>query len=107
MFTKEDKQHAREAVKRALRSGQLVRPEACDDCGSTVEQPQAHHPDYSQPLAVEWLCRDCHGHRHLDADDMERSQLLWAFSKTSVVDYFLPPWTEGGEDGEYIAFGGH
>lgn len=106
MATEIQKRTAREAVKRAVRSGRLIKPKACEECGSTSEAPHAHHSDYSKPLAVEWLCRECHGFRHLDAGDMEPSQLTWAFSRAGVVDAFLPPWTEGGEDADYVAWGG-
>ena len=40
-----------------LRRGKLMR-EACVSCGSA--QSQMHHPDYSKPLQVVWLCRPCH-----------------------------------------------
>lgn len=49
---------ARGAVLEALKSGRLVRADACEKCGhGTVE---AHHEDYSKPLDVNWLCRKCH-----------------------------------------------
>ena len=48
-------------VKRALRSGELVR-EACETCGEIAVE--AHHADYSKPLEVRWLCRSCHRRYH-------------------------------------------
>ena len=30
----------------------------CRDCGS--DEAEAHHPDYSDPRTVLWLCRPCH-----------------------------------------------
>ena len=53
---------AMEAVARALKDGQLVRAIACEGCGFTGYRV-AHHPDYSQPLIVEWLCSVCHKKR--------------------------------------------
>lgn len=47
------------AVFRALKSGVLVRPSACSRCPSS-KPIDAHHDDYSAPLAVRWLCRSCH-----------------------------------------------
>lgn len=45
----------------AIRDGRLIR-EPCEVCGSvTVE---AHHDDYSKPLAVRWLCRKHHLEHH-------------------------------------------
>lgn len=39
------------------RRGKLV-PKPCELCNST--DVQKHHDDYTKPLAVRWLCRDCH-----------------------------------------------
>ena len=44
---------------RALNSGELVKPDACESCG-TVTRLDGHHADYSKPLDVMWLCRTCH-----------------------------------------------
>jgi hypothetical protein len=41
------------AVERALKNGVLV-PQPCEICGDV--RVEAHHEDYSQPLAVRWLC---------------------------------------------------
>jgi hypothetical protein len=38
------------------RRGRLV-PQPCQVCGGVA---QKHHPDYSRPLDVVWLCRSCH-----------------------------------------------
>ena len=53
------KNHARAAVGRALRHGQITKPEHCSHCGATAEL-EAHHTDYSRPLDVLWLCFTCH-----------------------------------------------
>ena len=37
----------------------------CEHCGSA--DSQMHHPDYSRPLLVEWLCRPCHLALHREA----------------------------------------
>lgn len=55
--------HVRAAVRRAVSSGALVRPEKCSRCGSGG-RIQAHHHDYDKPLDVEWLCASCHLERH-------------------------------------------
>lgn len=44
------------------RRGKLV-PQPCGACGSA--DAQKHHPDYSRPLFVLWLCRECHSSHHL------------------------------------------
>jgi len=41
----------------AIRDGNLVR-QPCIECGDL--KVEAHHPDYSKPLEVIWLCRSHH-----------------------------------------------
>lgn len=52
---------AAQRVKRALKRGQLVRPNACEWCGQ-VRLITAAHSSYAQEdrLKVTWLCRPCH-----------------------------------------------
>jgi excisionase family DNA binding protein len=57
--TLRQKTTARMAVARAIKDGTLVR-QSCH-CGKAGE---AHHPDYSKPLEVEWLCKQHHRERH-------------------------------------------
>lgn len=54
-----EKVRAHLAVARAIRAGRLVRPEICGRCGE-ARKIEASHDDYSRPLDVEWLCRQCH-----------------------------------------------
>jgi hypothetical protein len=58
------KTRAHATVKRALYSGALVRPNACEQCGQSGIRAQAHHEDYDRPLDVTWLCIICHRRRH-------------------------------------------
>lgn len=54
------RRHARSAVRYALETGRLTRG-ACEQDGRSCEGPiEAHHDDYSRPLAVRWLCRAHH-----------------------------------------------
>ena len=46
----------------ALRNGDVI-PEPCEICGTT-EDIHGHHPDYSKPLEVIWLCRKHHAALH-------------------------------------------
>lgn len=48
----------------AIKSGKLLRPDACDKCGQGG-RIEAHHDDYSKPLEVRWLCVPCHGKTRL------------------------------------------
>lgn len=52
-----DKYRAHIAVGNAVRDGKLQK-EPCFMCGA--EKVEAHHPDYSQPLTVIWLCPGHH-----------------------------------------------
>lgn len=51
------KDKARNTLGRAVSSGKIA-PKACEQCGNPVAE--AHHNDYSKPLEVQWLCKDCH-----------------------------------------------
>lgn len=49
----------------AIRRGDLVRPERCEWCGQSPDEPlHGHHHDYSKPLDVSFLCRPCHRLMH-------------------------------------------
>ena len=62
------KDKARAAVKRALHTGKLVRPNLCEEC--SLPGPQSsdgrstihahHHRGYEHPLNVKWMCPTCH-----------------------------------------------
>lgn len=54
---------ARKAVQRALKSGKLVRPKYCSECGEEAFI-EAHHEDYNKPLEIIWLCKQCHENIH-------------------------------------------
>ena len=42
----------------------INKPEKCSCCFKQLKI-EAHHPDYSEPLLVVWLCRSCHKQHHL------------------------------------------
>ena len=58
------RRHARKLVTRALKKGELVKPPSCTLCFVERKDLEAHHVDYGRPLAVTWLCKDCHGLAH-------------------------------------------
>ncbi len=62
-LTPEQKQraNARSTAHQALKRGRLARQD-CERCADP--KAQMHHDDYSQPLAVRWLCRACHARHH-------------------------------------------
>lgn len=57
---------ARRAVEYARKRGALVKPAACEDCGTVPPRQRlhAHHEDYTKALDVVWVCGPCHGKRH-------------------------------------------
>jgi hypothetical protein len=56
-----ERQAARAKVKDALRSGKLIK-HPCKVCGT--ERVHAHHPDWTKPLDVVWLCPPHHKQAH-------------------------------------------
>ncbi len=52
-------QYAMRQVHRAILKGVLIRPSNCSIC-NTTSCICGHHPDYSKPLEVIWVCRLCH-----------------------------------------------
>lgn len=46
-----------------LQKGTLIRPTKCSVCQSEG-RIEGHHPDYSKPLEVMWLCTRCHVKEH-------------------------------------------
>jgi uncharacterized OB-fold protein len=57
----DDVRKARFAVHNATTRGKLMK-KPCEVCGA--DKVEAHHPDYSKPLDVVWLCRKHHAVTH-------------------------------------------
>ena len=57
-----EKNKARIMVRDAVKSGKLQKL-PCEICETTIKV-HGHHPDYSKPLEVVWLCVKHHGERH-------------------------------------------
>lgn len=57
-------------VQRAVKRGDMVRPNACETCGKQelrkdgAKNIVGHHDDYNEPLSVRWLCNACHSQWH-------------------------------------------
>jgi|SRR5215471_2667030 len=50
---------AQQRLQRALRTGKMQRPTVCPECGRDVFV-EAAHINYTENLAVRWMCRSCH-----------------------------------------------
>ncbi len=69
-----DRRNASHQVNNAVRDGKLEPWPVCA-VPSCCSKPEAHHPDYSKPLDVVWLCRKHHygAHRACDEDYNKRN----------------------------------
>lgn len=54
---------AHNLTRHAIYSGKIRRGKRCNRCPET-KSLVAHHPDYTKPLKIEWLCRPCHAIEH-------------------------------------------
>ena len=51
-------------VAKAIKSGELVKPDRCGECNNEASRILAHHDDNTKPLDVRWLCPSCHSIYH-------------------------------------------
>lgn len=54
-----EKKKARNLLNSAIRWKGFPKGDKCDLCG-IKGKVDGHHDDYSKPLKVLWVCRDCH-----------------------------------------------
>ncbi len=77
------KHAARTKLGHALRMGWMTKANFCTICGSDQEI-EGHHEDYSKPLDVVWVCRNCHL-KHHTAEAVKQPPLKTkAMSKSGV-----------------------
>lgn len=57
--TKNERIRANGLINMRIKRGKVERPDACQHCGK-VGRVDGHHPDYSRPDEVAFLCRSCH-----------------------------------------------
>lgn len=74
---------ANNAVNNAIRDGRLA-PQPCHCCGS--QTAEAHHPDYSRPLDVVWLCKQHHDELHREHREYQRNQSSGTAAESSTND---------------------
>lgn len=66
-YRHKDRVRCRQKTKQAIQKGILTKPPFCenyDNSESCSDKIVAHHPDYSKPLKVKWLCEKCHNELH-------------------------------------------
>lgn len=56
-----EKRYAKEVIHSLIRTGKIVK-EPCSICGNL--EVHAHHPDYSKPKSIIWLCPIHHKEEH-------------------------------------------
>lgn len=66
------KANVRHMAKTYHHRGYLIR-QPCAHCGEA--KTEKHHPDYSKPLFVVWLCRPCHLAHHKREEQMKSGHL--------------------------------
>lgn len=59
MMSSSIERRARSISYAAIKSGRLIPAVRCERCTKKTKT-DGHHPDYSKPLEVVWLCRRCH-----------------------------------------------
>lgn len=59
-----EKTQCHTVMNNALRNGKVIKSQSCQSCGTTEAKIHGHHPDYSKPLEVMWLCASCHARQH-------------------------------------------
>src|SRR3990167_3820018 len=100
MRTKGNKTTARSRVRSALKSGKLKKL-PCRVCGLTIRL-QAHHPDYSKPLKIIWLCADHHYELHQKERPPHKRYCYIAFERHTAA-IFKKKKPLGMTNTEYLA----
>lgn len=62
-----EKNRARAFTRWNIKINKVIKPIKCSSC-ATECQPEAHHINYSDPMDIEWLCKNCHSARHYPRD---------------------------------------
>lgn len=59
-----ERQRARVLLNWNVKQGKIKKPKQCQNCRQKKMRIVGHHPDYSKPLEVMWLCDLCHSKEH-------------------------------------------
>ena len=82
-YTKKNKEkrHAHGVALNAFNSGKIIRKN-CEHCGN--EKSVMHHPDYTRPLYVIWLCTPCHARVHVNLKK-EKTKVMSDLNKIRAI----------------------
>lgn len=84
---------AQSLVRYHVQAGNILRLDACEECGATDRRIEAAHYDYDDPLRVRWLCRSC----HVRWDKQQPKGGTVVVSLNSQTEETPPVIAEGGE----------
>ena len=59
-----EKTNCKNLLNNAVRDGKVIKTYSCQFCGTSGVTIHGHHPDYTKPLEVMWLCAACHSRQH-------------------------------------------
>ena len=59
-----EKRKAVTKIMHLIQERKITKPTICSKCGKSDYRIEAHHPDYSKPTEVIWLCAKCHRRLH-------------------------------------------
>ena len=71
-YKNKEKTKAHAVLNYLIEKGDIERG-ACEICG-LLKNTHGHHDDYTKPLDVNWLCRDCHGLWHQLLNEWQRQK---------------------------------
>ena len=81
--THPDRASAHRKANRAIVTGKITKISACEICGKGGRL-EKHHPDYTKPLSVVFLCPACHrGVHHGKVALSEERKVVRIFGKTN------------------------
>lgn len=82
-----EKIRARQRIYYHKRAGNII--PGCCECCKTKEGITAHHPDYTKPLEVVWLCVDCHKELHRKEREQSGKRFHKLLQPFKQLDLFI------------------